>query len=192
MILAGGTFPGFGPFIRSTARLGEEHTTWRDTRLAAGDSVFLELSGCVARYHAPLGRLVHVGGAPDRGARHGGGLRATPSTAVVGGAAARARPSATSMPPGRASSTPPASRITGATIAAMSSASACRRAGPAATRSRVCKRDSELVVKTGMSFHVLSWLMGTGRGDFFISNTVLLGENGPEVLTRTPAGVTVR
>ena len=33
MIAAGGTFPGFGPFIRSTARLGEEHTTWGDARV---------------------------------------------------------------------------------------------------------------------------------------------------------------
>jgi Xaa-Pro dipeptidase len=40
-----------------------------------------------------------------------------------------------------------------------------------------------------MCFHALSWLMGTGRGDFFLSNTVLLGENGPEVLTRTPSDV---
>jgi Xaa-Pro dipeptidase len=43
-----------------------------------------------------------------------------------------------------------------------------------------------------MSFHVISWLMGTGRGDFFMSNTVLLGESGAEVLTRTPAGITER
>src|SRR5262249_38734108 len=64
MIEAGGTFPGFGPFIRSTARLGEEHTSWSDTRLQAGEAVFLELTGCVARYHAPLGRLIHVGRAP--------------------------------------------------------------------------------------------------------------------------------
>ena len=34
-----------------------------------------------------------------------------------------------------------------------------------------------------MSFHVLSWLMGTGRGDAFVSDTVLLTEAGPEVLT---------
>jgi Xaa-Pro dipeptidase len=34
--------------------------------------------------------------------------------------------------------------------------------------------------------------MGTGRGDFFISNAVLLGPDGPEVLTRTPSAVTVR
>jgi Xaa-Pro dipeptidase len=54
------------------------------------------------------------------------------------------------------------------------------------------RRDSDIVLKTGMSFHVLSWLMGTGRGDFFMSNAVLLGPSGAEVLTRTPSGVTVR
>jgi Xaa-Pro dipeptidase len=34
--------------------------------------------------------------------------------------------------------------------------------------------------------------MGTGRGDYFISNAVLLGAQGPEVLTRTPTGPIVR
>jgi Xaa-Pro dipeptidase len=42
-----------------------------------------------------------------------------------------------------------------------------------------------------MSFHILSWLMGTGRGDFFVSDTVLLGDTGPEVLTRTRAEIIV-
>ena len=51
---------------------------------------------------------------------------------------------------------------------------------------------SPIELETGMAFHVLSWLMGTGRGDFFMSNTVLLGADGPEVLTRTPAGIAVR
>jgi len=50
------------------------------------------------------------------------------------------------------------------------------------------RADSDLEIKTGMSFHILSWLMGTGAGDDFLSNTVLLAEGGAEVLTRTPAG----
>jgi Xaa-Pro dipeptidase len=54
------------------------------------------------------------------------------------------------------------------------------------------RHDSDIEIRAGMTFHVLSWLMGTGRGDFFISNTVLVGETGPEVLTRTPTGVTIR
>ena len=66
MILAGGEYPGFGPFIRSSKRLGEEHTTWHDAMLKSGDALFLELAGCVGRYHAPLGRLIFVGQAPQK------------------------------------------------------------------------------------------------------------------------------
>jgi Xaa-Pro dipeptidase len=43
-----------------------------------------------------------------------------------------------------------------------------------------------------MSFHILSWLMGTGQGDYFLSDTVLLTATGPEVLTTAPRGLLVR
>jgi Xaa-Pro dipeptidase len=51
---------------------------------------------------------------------------------------------------------------------------------------------SDLEIKKGMSFHILSWLMGTGRGDHFLSNTVLISDNCTEVLTRTPNGPIVK
>jgi Xaa-Pro dipeptidase len=35
-------------------------------------------------------------------------------------------------------------------------------------------------------FHLLSWLMGTGRGDYFLSNTALLTDERCEILTKTP------
>ena len=54
------------------------------------------------------------------------------------------------------------------------------------------RADSDLEIKTGMSFHILSWLMETGKGNDFISNTVLLTETGAEVLTRTPQGWIIR
>lgn len=65
MLEAGSAYPGFGPFIRPGSRLGEEHTTWGDGSIADGDTVFIELSGCRHRYHAPMGRLVHVGAVPQ-------------------------------------------------------------------------------------------------------------------------------
>lgn len=190
MIEAGGAYPGFGPFIRSTARLGEEHTTWVDTRLAAGDALFLELSGCVARYHAPLGRLIHVGHAPDN-AHAMAELSRKSFDAVLSGLKDGAR----------------ACDVYAAWQAIIDEAglSHYRRhhcgyavgigvppswtGGNSVTGLR---HDSGLVIRGGMTFHILSWLMDTGRGDFFISNTVLVGENGPEVLTVTPGGVTVR
>jgi Xaa-Pro dipeptidase len=190
MIEAGGTFPGLGPFIRPSGRLCEEHTSWCDARLASGDSVFMELTGCVARYHAPLGRLIHVGQAPKT-AHDMAALSQAAFDAVV------------------------EALREGALFRDVSIAwqAVVDRAGLSHYRRHHCgymvgigfppswtggnkvtglRHDSDIPVKTGMSFHVLSWLMGTGRGDYFISNTVLLGEKGPEVLTRTPAQVTVR
>ena len=64
LILAGGDYPGFGPFIRPTHRLGEEHTTWCGDSFRTGDAVFLEFAGAVRHYHAPMGRLVYVGKPP--------------------------------------------------------------------------------------------------------------------------------
>lgn len=189
MIEAGGTFPGFGPFIRSTRRLGEEHTTWSGDRFGAGDAVFMELTGCVARYHAPLGRLIHLGSA-SKETHEMAAVAADAFGAVIG------------------------TMREGAPFRDVYAAwqSVVDRAGLSHYRRHHCgymvgigfppswtggnkvtglRRDSDIVLKTGMSFHVLSWLMGTGRGDFFMSNAVLLGPDGAEVLTRTPSGVTV-
>jgi Xaa-Pro dipeptidase len=190
MIEAGGTFPGFGPFIRSTARLGEEHTTWTDHRFSDGEAVFLELTGCVARYHAPLGRLVHIGRAPESDRAMAAVCRDA-FDAVVG------------------------ALRRGATFGDVYAAwqRVVDRAGLAHYRRHHCGYavgigfppswtggnkvtglgpGSAIELETGMVFHVLSWLMGTGRGNFFMSNTVLLGADGPEVLTRTAAAIAVR
>ncbi|HZT18885.1 MAG TPA: Xaa-Pro peptidase family protein [Dongiaceae bacterium] len=190
MIEAGGSFPGFGPFIRSTARLGEEHTTWSDTRLADGDALFLELTGCVARYHAPLGRLVHIGRAPKEAHEMAAVCQAA-FEAVLGalkeGALARDVYAAWQGVVDRAGLAHYRRHHCGYMVGIGFPPS-----WTGGNKVTGLRRDSDIVIRTGMSFHVLSWLMGTGRGDFFLSNAVLLGEGGPEVLTRTPAGVTVR
>jgi Xaa-Pro dipeptidase len=83
MISAGGEPPGFAPLIRPVAMLGHEHVTWGDRVVEAGHGLFLELSGCVRRYHAPLCRTVYPGFAPA--AAQEAGL-----AALAGLAAARA------------------------------------------------------------------------------------------------------
>jgi Xaa-Pro dipeptidase len=189
MTRAGGNPPGFGPFIRPEARLGEEHTTWGDGRYRNGERVFLELAGCVSRYHAPLGRLVHLGTIRDEDAR----MAETCRTAFEAVCAAL-RPGAE------------AREVYAAWQGVVDDA------GLAHYRRHHCgylvgigfppswtggntvtglRPDSGLRMETGMSFHILSWLMGTGTGDFFLSNCVLLGPDGVEVLTETPVGPTV-
>ncbi len=50
------------------------------------------------------------------------------------------------------------------------------------------RHDSDLLMQEGMTFHLMSWFTETGRGNYFVSNTVLLGNQGVEVLTTTPHG----
>lgn len=190
MIEAGGTFPGFGPFIRSTRRLGEEHTSWSDAALADGDAVFLELSGCVGRYHAPLGRLIHVGRLPEGTTAMAALCRdafAAVLDALRPGALAREVYAAWQ------------SVVDGAGLAHYRRHHCGYAVGIGVPPSWTggngvtgLRADSDLELRAGMTFHILSWLMGTGRGDYFISDTVLLGEAGAEVLTRTPAAPSVR
>ncbi|RUT99749.1 aminopeptidase P family protein [Mesorhizobium sp. USDA-HM6] len=190
MARAGGHAPGFGPFIRPAARLGEEHTTWGDGVYRRGEPVFVELSGCVSRYHAPLGRLIRIGAIKDEDAAM------AEVTAKAFNAVVKAlRPGVTARDVYAA--------WQGVADAAGLSHYRRHHCGylvgigqpPSWTGGNSVtglRHDSDLKIETGMSFHILSWLMGTGRGDDFISNTVLLTETGAEVLTRTPTGPIVR
>ena len=191
MTLAGSEYPGFGPFVRPTSRLGEEHTTWRGDVFHDGDAVFLELAGAYRKYQAPMGRLVYVGHAPQ-------GAEASARLAIEGMEAicAAIRPGA---------------RAGDAYLAWHEVAAAAGLAGyhrhhcgylvsigfpPSWTGgSKVIglAPGSELELEVGMTFHAHSWFTNTQIVDYFISNTVLLGENGAEVLTcATPQTLIVR
>jgi len=189
MTRAGGTPPGFGPFIRPHARMAEEHTSWGEGHYRKGESVFLEIAGCVARYNAPQGRLVNIGSIPDEDAE-----MAAIATRAFGGLTA-------AMKPG---------------VRARDIYAAWQKivdeAGMPDYRRHHCgylvgvgfppswtggnkvvglRHDSDLEIREGMTFHAMSWFTETGRGNFFVSNTVLLGPDGAEVLTTTPYGPTV-
>lgn len=191
MIRAGSEYPGFGPFIRPTSRLGEEHTTWRGDSFVAGDAVFLEIAAACRKYQAPMGRLVYVGHAPN-------GTEAMAELAIAGMQAivAALRPGTTA----------------GEVYAAWHAVAAS--AGLAGYHRHHCgylvsigfppswtggsmvtalAPGSTLLLETGMTFHAHSWFTGTGRPDYFISNTVMLGEDGAEVLTSaTPETLVVK
>jgi Xaa-Pro dipeptidase len=184
MIRAGGGTPGFGPFIRPTPRLDQEHTTWQDRLLVEGEGLLLEMAACVNRYHAPAGRFVFIGRRP-------------PGTLEMEQICIEAF-----------------DRVTDAIRPGVSAAdvyqawqSRVDEAGLAHYRRHHCgyvvglgfppswtggsmvvglRHDSDLVLRPGMVFHLLSWLMGTGRGDYFFSNTAVLTEQGCEILTKTP------
>lgn len=61
MIKAGSEWPSISPFIASGERGAIGHATWTDRVIQSGEPVFLEVAGCLKRYHAAMMRTVFVG-----------------------------------------------------------------------------------------------------------------------------------
>ena len=196
MIQRGGIPPGFTPLVRSTQNLEHEHGTWdlargyAEGRLKSRDLLFLELSGCVRRYHAPIGRLVYVGDVPKQTVR----VHATSRDAIDAVVAA--------MGPG----------VKAREVYQVWQES-LNRAGFAEYRRHHCgysvgigfppswsgsgvpmglRPGSELALRPGMVFHLLSWLLGTGHGSAFVSDAVVVTGEGCEHLTSASRDLTVR
>ena len=190
MIQRGGTYPAFVPLIRSTRTLDHEHGTWDSENLSAKDLLFLEMSGCFWRYHAPVGRLVHIGEVLE-------GSQRTSEICIEAQLAA-----ADAIKPG---------------VTADSVYQAWKRcidsAGldhyhrhhcgylvgigfpPSWSGSGVprgLRKGSDMLIEQGMAFHLMSWLMRTGQGDAFLSDTVVVTDSGCEFLTNAPRNMVVR
>ena len=64
-IRAGSEYTGLPLFVTSGPRSALGHATWSRQRIKSGDTVFLEIPGCVNRYHAALMRDVYMGDPPE-------------------------------------------------------------------------------------------------------------------------------
>ena len=191
MILAGSEHFAFGPFIRPTSRLGEEHTTWRGEVFKNGDAVFIEIAANYRKYQSPMGRLVYVGSAPKNveksvklaidgmkainnsikpGAKAGDAYAAWREVGKKGGLDNYERHHCGYL----VSIGFPPSWTGGSMVTALAP-------------------NSQLELKVGMTFHTHSWFTNTDCVDYFISNTSLLTENGCEVLTnQTPETLIIK
>ncbi len=184
MVLGGSEYPGFAPLVRSTDIIAQEHATWRDRVLTPGDTLLLELSASVRRYHAPITRVVHVGRSTD-------GIEAAGEITVEGLEAVRA-----ALRPGA---------VTGDVYAAWQRV-VDRALGRGRYERHHCgytvgigfppswvggstvvgiRPGGRIEVREGMVFHVLSWLLGVGPADYGVSDTVVVTPNGGELLTST-------
>jgi Xaa-Pro dipeptidase len=189
--LEGSEPTGFGPFIRPSTRLGEEHTTWRGETFRNGDAVFLENAASYRKYHAPMGRLVYVGNAPE-GAKKSAQLAIDGMQAICG-----------ALKPGaKAGEVYAAWRevAAGGGLADYERHHCGYMVGigfpPSWTGGSMVTSlfpGSERILEVGMVFHAHSWFTNTDVVDYFISNTVILTENGAEILTAaTPENLIIK
>lgn len=185
MILGGGEYPGFVPLVRSAETVMQEHSTWRDRHLMPGDKLFMELSGASARYHAPLTRMGYVARA-EPGAERAQSLALEAFDAAV-----------SALRPGVE---------TGSVYDAWQQ-TVDTGLGHDRLRRHHCgysvgigfppswvgsstvlgiRPGGKVPVESGMTFHLLSWITDEELGDYFISDTVIVGEDRTEVVTTTP------
>jgi Xaa-Pro dipeptidase len=186
MLLAGSEHPGIPPLIRTRDILLQEHVTGlRNRTVGAGDSLFMELSASVARYHAPLSRMIYTVQTPT-------GTDRVAQIAIAGLEAVRA-----ALHPGVTSD-----EVYGAWQQVIN-----QGLGHSRYRRHHCgylvgigfppswvggsavvglRNGGGLVITEGMTFHVLSWILDQKPADYVVSDTVLVTAAGGELLTAAP------
>lgn len=65
MTRSGSEYPAIAPFVASGWRGSVGHASWEGRIIQPGDAVFLEVGGCVHRYHTAMMRTVIVGSVPE-------------------------------------------------------------------------------------------------------------------------------
>ena len=61
----GGDYPAIVPMLPTGADASAAHLTWDDRVFTKDAGTFLEIAGCVKRYHCPMCRTVYLGIPPD-------------------------------------------------------------------------------------------------------------------------------
>ncbi|WP_395104833.1 M24 family metallopeptidase [Actinomadura sp. SCN-SB] len=188
MYASGGQQPGFEPLIRPLSMLDQEHVSWGERELREGDGLFIELSGCVRRYHAPMSRTLYLGDVPDEG-------REAHAAASAGFEAALE-----ALRPGA---------LTGEVYAAWRRAVAARSSGARPSRHHCgylvgigfppswvgggevlgIRPDGRTEIVAGMTFHLMSWV--TRPAGHALSDTALVTDTGAELLTGMSRGLLV-
>jgi Xaa-Pro dipeptidase len=178
----GSEYPGSPPYVVSGERSGLPHGTWEGRVLRDGDIVFLEHSGCVKRYSAAMMRTAFLGKPPEV-------VRRTADVILEGLARAVAaiRPGTTSGEVDaacrdtiRAAGFPDYTHETGYSIGV------CYPPGWNESHIMNLHPGDETVLRPNMVLHLVpSLIVPEMNGHVGFSDTVVVTENGGEVLTNT-------
>lgn len=190
MFQRGGAYPAFVPLVRSTSTLEHEHGTWDRNKLRKRDLLFLEMAGCYWRYHAPVGRLVYIGGVSSKAEKiYKVALEAlyAAADALKPGVTADSVYQAWQGRVDKAGLTHYRRHHCGYIVGIGFPPSWSGSGVP-----RGLRKGSDMIIQKGMVFHLMSWLLRTGQGDAFFSDTVVVTDSGCEFLTKAPRELHVR
>jgi Xaa-Pro dipeptidase len=178
MLRAGSHYPIFQPFVTSAVRSALPHAVWSDHRVQRDETLFVEISASVLRYHAPAIRTGVLGSCPEAERCY------DVCEEAFQAAVATMRPGA----------------VTGDVDHACRSVIAKAGCGPFfklrtgyqvgidwTTRGSVSLMPGGKVeLQPNMTFHVRPLLQVAGRFSVGCSETVVVGENAARCLTKYP------
>jgi Xaa-Pro dipeptidase len=176
----GAEWPGLPVFLSSGHRTLIPHATWSSKTIEPGDPVLVELTGVTRRYAGPLFRTFHVGPASAALSAHGRLVQEMLEALIEA-----VRPGTTSEAVNAV--------VQPITAKASLPGIVTKRAGysvglnyPPDWGEGVfldLKRGDPTVLEPGMVFHIPTSLRVPGEAPVSLSETVLVTENGREVLT---------
>lgn len=183
MIRAGGEWPAISPFVATGHRGSIGHQTWAGDTIRRNECVFLEVGGCLKRYHAAMMRTCFVG-EPDQQIRDAvatvqeamqasidaikPGMRLGEVDAVSRKIIARAAPSF------------------GGTQVTRSAYSIGIAFAPDWGEGHIMSirhRDPR-VLQPNMTFHNIPWVQIPGKGGIGLSETIRVTDDGCELITQ--------
>ena len=188
MYAAGCDLVCWGPIVASGYRASAPHSTWNGREIQRGETVFLELTGQVRRYIAPLMRTVVIGQPTAEILRVAAAVERTVQVIIE-----TARPGV------------PAGDVARAALASLDPVlgDAYFHGGcgypvgigyPVAwneTLDFLLRPDNPKPLEAGMTFHLPISVRRFGEYGVCMSQTILVGEDGAQPLARSRAELTV-
>lgn len=189
MFSAGGEYPAVLPYITSGPRTMIGHATWEGRTIQAGEHVFLEMAGCVKRYHTAMMRTVLL----DEKSAAMQAAEATMQEALDA-AHQLIRPGVMVTDIDKCVRDIICRNEVGASLVTRAGYSIGIAFAPSWDEGYIMslKQGDETVLRPGMTFHLLPWMWGVeGDKTCGISDTILVNETGCESFFTLPREMTV-
>lgn len=183
MIDIGCEFPGLPPFIGSGWRTQVPHVQWTGKVIEKGDNVPVELTGVTHRYAGPLFRTFMIGGATQKAKDDFQVVKDQLEAAI-----AALKPGVTSHDVDAAAKKAAAKHGRLGSFTKRTGYSVGLNYAPDWGEGHFLdlKEKDESVIQAGMTFHTPMSLRADGELAVAVSETTLVTEQGPEVLTNFP------
>lgn len=180
MIKAGSEWPSIQPFVASGKRGAIGHATWTDRIVQPEDSVFIEVGGCLKRYHTAMMRTVFVG-QPDKSLWDGEKVVQEAMNACI----EFIKPGVTAGQVDAVGRQIIAGSSFGGTQVSRTGYSIGIGLPPDWGEGHILSLQpgESRVLQPNMTFHLIPWVQLSGRGGIGFSETVRVTENGCEPLT---------